>query len=718
MRRRYDSHGNSESTDPQPIVAPVSDSSNEMTLHDILSLFLRHWFIVFAVMTVAIGGAVAYLVLVTPKFTALGQVLVAPPTIQADAQSAVGNQRAEIDDVPSEAALLRSRLLASAVIRQLGLDTDEEFAADSDLPIDSPARIDAVIQAFLENLSVEASTESRVIDVYFKSADPEKAAEVVNTLMDLYVANQLDYRRQKASQATERLENVVEELRAEVEEAEAAVRNYRTENNLLQGQGSDLTANRVTGLNAEVVAAQRNLTVLRTELAELESATQRNGSAATAPRVINSPLIQRLRDREVEVARTQAELSSQYGPRHPRMIQIANELKDVRGNIQTEIGKIVESLRSEVAAARAGVTFLRQQLEEVEAQSVQARGAEAKLNELVQEASDKREMLNNFRVRLRQTRATRDMIEPTARVYSQADTPAEPSSPQKSKTIAIAGFLGIIGSVVLVILIGSLRRTFESPDEVERMTRYRALGVVPRLTGVAGGRKTAQRIFSLYSEKPHAPFSQSMKGVRSTLYLANGSRTPKTVLVTSSIPGEGKTTFAFGYAALCASFGEKVVLLDCDFGRPDLHKKMGVSNDLGIANFLMGEVDLETVIRNDGRTGMDYITSGTLPPNATDLSRSSALKGILESLAWDYDVVVIDSAPVLAMSDSQILSTMVDATVFVVRWRKTRMDNVVAATARLTEMGAKSVAGFVLSNVDVPKAKSSHVASYYAAYHR
>ncbi|MGF1454445.1 MAG: GumC family protein [Alphaproteobacteria bacterium] len=720
QRARFGTQRSSDQTDQRPLLDPVADQGSEMTLHDIIALFRRHWLLFMVVVGLVIGGTLAFILVTPPVYTATGEVFVSPSTLQANAESMVRNQGPEIADVPNEAALLRSRQLASTVIRSLDLEYDPEFVDEEKLDSTTTAenRLDSVIDVFLDELAVEPEEGTRVIKVKFDSEDPVKAADIVNSLMDLYIVDQLTFKRQTLERAAQQLRNEVAELEGELKAAEQAVRDFREANGLVQTQATDLTANRINDLNIQVVQAEADEASLRAELAQLEQALSQGSDGSTAPRVLNAPLIQSLREQENELVRRQAELSTQYGPKHPSMIQVRQELLDVRRNIGLETRKVVESLRSEVAAAGARVESLQSNMRDVQRSAVKDRSVEAQLQELINEAGSKRDMLNSFRVRLRGTESQRNLIEPNARIYARAETPSEPSFPRKGKMLGIAGFVGLILGIVVVMLLGSLRRTIETTDEVERITQYRSLGIVPKIPRMGSGAKTAARIMDLYTKKPYDAFSQSMKGVRSTLYVANGSRSPKTVLVTSAAPGEGKTTFALAYASLCASFGEKVILLDCDFGRPDLHKKMNVSNDLGIANYLMGEVDLETVIRDDGRTGMDYITSGTLPPSAAELSRSSALKGIIDSLAWDYDVVVVDTAPVLAMSDSQILSTMVEATVFVTRWRKTRMENAAAAVARLDDLGARSVAGFIMTGVPMRGTQANHATAYYAAYHR
>ncbi len=720
MRRKMASQQVPETHEQRPIFEPVPDAGGEMSLSDIINLFKRHWFLMIAIIGAIVGGMFVYVSITPNVYTAQGQVHVNQSSITTSQNAIVRTDDAQITDVPNEVALLRSRVIASGVIRELNLEEDPEFVSAEDVAELAPERrMDLLIDEFLGHLSVSANPDTRLINITFESRDPAKAALIVNTLMERYVANQIETQRSVVEGAIDLLQDEVDKLEAEVADSDAAVRAYRRESGIVQGNSlTDITAEKVSDLSRQLAQAQSDQAAIRAELQQLEAALRRDGNAFTAPRVLNSPLIQNLRDKEVELVRRLAQLSSVYLEKHPRMIEVTQELEDVRDNIKNEVDKIVLSMRSEVAAAGARVNSLRASLAEVEATAVSTRGSEDELAELVREGQDRRAMLQTFRVRLRETQAQRDLIEPRARVHSPAEVPGKPSFPQKGKMMGLAGFMGSILAAVVVMVIGAMRRTFESPEEIERLTGYRALGIVPKMAGVAGGRRTAQRILQNYTSKSNATFAQAMKGIRSTLFLANGSKPPKTVLITSALPGEGKTTFSLAYATLCATMGERTILIDCDFGRPDLHKKMDVANDLGISNYLMGEVDLDVVLRKDMRTGMDYIVSGTLPPNATELSRSAQLRDLLESLSWEYDVVVIDSAPVLAMSDSQLFSTMVDATIFVVRWRATRTESVLAAVNRLEDVGSNSVAGFVMSNVSVPKTKSTAVSGYYAAYHR
>ena len=209
---------------------------------------------------------------------------------------------------------------------------------------------------------------------------------------------------------------------------------------------------------------------------------------------------------------------------------------------------------------------------------------------------------------------------------------------------------------------------------------------------------------------PYSRLNQSMQNIRSTLYLANESRHPKTLLITSALPREGKTTFALWYASFCASTGKKVVLVDCDFERPNVHKMMDAANDAGLADVIAEDKELKSVVRTNPKTGLSFISVGRSQGNNAKLLDSNKIQDILDSLSWDYDLIVLDSAPVLALTDAHILAKLVDSTVFVLQWGRTRRELANAALRRLESIDVASVGGFILSQVS-PK-KSAGIIGY------
>ena len=417
---------------------------------------------------------------------------------------------------------------------------------------------------------------------------------------------------------------------------------------------------------------------------------------AAAPDVLSSPVIQRLKERESELQRQLSDLSTRYGPKHPKMIKARAELQEMRSKMTDEINKVAEGLANEVAVARAKLAALQSGLSKLENQAIDVNQQEIKLNELEREAASKRELHQTFLIRLRETSARQEMIEPVARIVSYAEPAHTASFPKKTKTLAIATMLSALIAIAVALLLEALRRNFETAEEVEKVTGYRCLGLLPKTQKPTALLDNTQRLRLL---NPYSRLNQAIQNIRSTLYLENESRHPKTLLVTSALPREGKTTFAAWYASFCASMGQKVILIDSDFERPKIHQLLEVQNDVGLANIFADDLDLKSVIRTDPKSGISFITAGSTEVRGSHLIDSTKMQEILDTLSWDYDLIVIDSAPVLALTDAHIIAKLVDSTVFVLQWCRTRHDMAIAAVRRLQSIDVTSIGGFVLSQV-------------------
>lgn len=574
-------------------------------------------------------------------------------------------------------------------------------AADTERPAAppfAPSQVQArIVDSFLDGLEVSSERRSRVVDVAFESNDPKKASKIVNELMETYLSSQVRYQKQALIKATQKLRKMVEEMRLEAVGAEDAVQAFRKKTRLVEGRGGEnVTRQSLAELNSRLIQARAENAAVAARLNQMLTLLKSPGNMRSAPEILANPLIQRLRQTETDLLRQRSELTSRYGEKHPKMIKIHAEIRDLRQKIQDEMNKIVEGLSHEAAVARERVSTLEKELAELKNQAVDVDNIQVRLRELEQDAATKRTQHQTFLVRLRETSAQLEMIASTARIVSYAEVPTQPSFPNKAKTIALGAMLAGIIALVVVFVAEALRRTFETSAEVEALLGIRSLGVFPK---VALPREMQGPSSQLRSNISNFQLGQSVRNVRSAIFLANRSRHPRSVLVTSPTYGEGKTTFVLSYASFCAANGQRVIVLDCDFGQPTLHKILGDgSNAEGIGDALLDEEALKRVIRTSSEMGFDYIPNGQLSVNRPELLDESSMKQLLDTLAWDYDVIMVDSSPVLAMTNAHILAKLVDSAVLLVRWRKTRRDQAKSAVRCLYGIGA-TIAGFVLTNV-------------------
>jgi succinoglycan biosynthesis transport protein ExoP len=728
----------------RPIIDVTPEPVDDVNLRDILDRLRRRWRVIGGIVCVVVAVTASFLYIMTPTYTAKGQLLIDNRANQVtNMRSVVVGPTADITDVPNEAEILKSSILAGLVVEALDLQKDPEFnlalraaklekqptwkrvTAEVETKVRSlfaPSKKSAepqdekqkamadewlqqikvdqtrahINEMFLKDLNVTTAQNTRVIDVEFESRDPVKAAKVVNELMRIYLENQVQYQKRGMQKATERLEKIVAELKDEVFAAENAVQDFRSKSRLIETKGTSVTAQQLVELNSRLVQARAEEAAAAARLSQVSQLLKVPGSMAAAPDVLTSPIILRLKERENDLQREMSDLATRYGAKHPKMIKMKAELHDLHGRMTDEINKVVEGLSNEVAVARAKLGALKSGLGKLETDAIDVNQQEIKLRELEREAASKRELHQTFLIRLRETSARQEMIEPVARIVSYAEPPRNPSFPKPAKTLAIATMLSTLLAIAAALVLETLRRNFETAEEVEKITGHRCLGVVPRTQKPVALLDSQQRLRLL---NPYSRLNQAIQNIRSTLYLENESRHPKTLLITSALPREGKTTFAAWYASFCASMGQKVILIDSDFERPKIHQLLEVQNDVGLANIFADNLDLKSVIRTDPKSGISFITAGSTSMRGSQLIDSTKMQEILDTLSWDYDLIVIDSSPVLALTDAHIIAKLVDSTVFVLQWCRTRHDIAIAAARRLQSIDVTSIGGFVLSQV-------------------
>ncbi len=744
MQRKIAYQPSQDEIADRPIIDVTPEPVDEVNLRDILDRLRRRWRVMACIVGVVLVMTLGFLFIMKPTYTAKGQILVDNRANQVtNMRSVVAGPTADITDVPNEAEILKSNILAGLVVEALDLQKDPEFnptllaaklekepawkrvlatvetkirdflasSKKSATPQNEKqkAKTDEWLQqvkvgqmrsningAFLKDLTITTAQNTRVIDVDFESKDPVKAAKIVNELMRVYLENQVQYQKRGMQKATERLEKIVAELKDEVLAAENAVQDFRSKSRLIETKGTSVTAQQLVELNSRLVQARAEEAAAAARLSQVSRLLKVPGSMAAAPDVLTSPIILRLKDRETDLQREMSDLATRYGPKHPKMIKMKAELRELHGRMTDEINKVVEGLSNEVAVARAKLAALKSGLGKLETDAIDVNQQEIKLRELEREAASKRELHQTFLIRLRETSARQEMIEPMARIVSFAEPPRAPSFPKPVKTLAIATMLSTLLAIAVALILEALRRNFETAEEVEKITGHRCLGVLPRTQKPTALLDSQQRLRLL---NPYSRLNQAIQNIRSTLYLENESRHPKTLLVTSALPREGKTTFAAWYASFCASMGQKVILIDSDFERPKIHQLLEVQNDVGLANIFADDLDLKSVIRTDPKSGISFITAGSTEVRGSQLIDSTKMQEILDTLSWDYDLIVIDSAPVLALTDAHIIAKLVDSTVFVLQWCRTRHDMAIAAARRLQSIDVTSIGGFVLSQV-------------------
>ncbi|MDJ0927262.1 MAG: polysaccharide biosynthesis tyrosine autokinase [Gammaproteobacteria bacterium] len=687
---------------PMPYAVNTDIASDDVGIGEILAALRRRIWVLLGVVLPVVALTFGALTLITPRYTA--ELLI---MIESDGNSrfvsldsVVAGLAGDAESIQSEAHVLASRALADRVVQQLGLDRDPEFTARIDSDLTAGAAYSAVLDAYAERLEIAPLENSRVIAVRFSSEVAEKSAEIANAVANEYLQSRLETKFELTRQANTWLGGRIAELRGKVADAEAAVERARGELGLLEGDGLTLASQELVELNTQLVIARTDRAEAEARLQQVERLTRTPSGVASSTAVLESPLIQRLREQEAEVERRVAELSSELGDKHPRMIQLRAEAADLRNRIDREADKVIAGLRNQVSVARARERALSESLDQMKARVTVANQDEIQLRALEREAEANRALLDTLLARQKETLSQEDLDfqQPDATVFSPAVVPAEPSYPRKAIVLGLATVGSIILGLLVVLLLELLDSGFRSGEQFEQYTGVASIGFVPTV------RKPAEyRTMPGYlAGRPTSAFGESMRTLNWSLRLAFPDDPPRTVLFTSALPGEGKTTIASCMATAESNAGRRVVLIDADIRQPECHDLTGVDREPGLTNLLAGDASLNDVLATSEWSGLHVIAAGTPSPNAPNLLGSRRMKALLAKLVERYDLVIIDSPPVMAAADSRILCTLADATVLVARWGKTRRQNARLAVRQLQAAGAR-LAGGLLSMVDAKR---------------
>jgi exopolysaccharide transport family protein len=639
----------------------------------------------------------------------------------------LGDMESIVRDLPPDAAtidtetqIMTSRFLAGRVVDSLRLLDDREFskppspgifesvramfggpaATARETAASRQRRREEAITQVLSQLQVKRLGLTYLVEITFTSREPLKATRIADAYANHYLTQQLQTKYDTLKTANDWLSTRLAELSEEVQRKERGVEEYRAREGLLNADGVRLTEQTAQVLNAQRAERMQEYSRARARAASLRAMLASGGSGDAAREALTSPTITQLRTQQAELSRRRAELSAQKGPRHPAMLEIDRQYQSLEEQIQLEVRRIISSVEDEARIAQQAVASIDETLNQQQATLAEQNIGEVSLRERTRDAEASRQLYEALLTRYREIAAQSGIEQPDARIVSRASIPTKPSSPKPALNLIIGLLLGAALGALAVLIVEMLEQSFRTPEDVQNKLNLTCLGQVPfldRRTRTVDGELLTPESFVL--KRPLSAFGEALRSVRAGAFFSSPDRKVKVLAVTSALPDEGKTTTSISLARISALAGSKTVLVDCDLRRRSATHCIGLEVEKGLTEVLFRTATLNDVIQKDPGSGVDIVPLAQAEFTPRDLFGSDAMRSLIEALRARYDVIILDSAPVLPVSDTRVLASVSDSVLMVVRWGKTPAPIVRNAIDQLRAHGA-SIAGVVLSGVE------------------
>jgi capsular exopolysaccharide synthesis family protein len=724
-----------DSPAPQPALPqPVAETQ----LLDRLVAVFRHIKLVSAVFLVVVSIGAAQSFSTVPRYLAKATIL-----IQDERSTSVTNLSANDrtyweDPEPyfnTQFQILRGRGLARRVVQQLDLiHHPAPVAPESGLiaklgvvrvklgevvhramgaapqsapeaqAADETAEESAAIATIIGGTEVIPIKGTRLVDITYDSTDPQFATTAVNTLVQQYVEQNLDLRLRTIDGTLDWLAQQLRKQADKVEAAERAMSDYRNDQNALSlDNRQNIVGARLNQLNDAVTKAKTARLEKQALYDQVRNLNANSPNLDTFPVVAQSPVIQGLKAQLAGFEAEKAKNAERWGPNHPEMQKLNGSIENVRRQLQLETAKVVESIRNEYRAALTNEQSLAASLEDQKRQAMDLDRKSASYTVLEREAASEREVYNSLLQQEKELRVIRNSRAKNIQLMDLAELPKAPYVPNRRKDLLMSIVLGLALAVALAFGIEYLDDTIKTPDDVTRRLKLPLLGLVPTAR--------SERPPILAHQVPHE-FGEAFRSLRTSLVFTSRSDGPRLIGVTSTQPLEGKTTTACNLAMVLAYGGARVLLIDADMRRPGLHRTMGIENQGGLSHVLTAQARVRDVVRRTHDPNLLVMTAGRTPPNPSELLGSERMRQLLQNLAiGPFDWVIIDTPPVLAVTDAVILAAHLSGLAFVVGAEMTRRAHAERAIETL-QTGQPRIVGVVLNRVDFNRNKY-----YYSRYY-
>jgi polysaccharide biosynthesis transport protein len=702
-------------------------SPGQVDLASIVGAITGRWKLIIAFTILTLVWTYGVLQLMPRIYESSSQILIFDPESQMDekVQTPISPFRSIADSVAmnTETEVLKSKTVALRVAEELHLDKDPEFQPHSRLSVwaqrlgfaqfhwfDIPPlagsdlgklrakRLDGAAEMLRQKLKVEQIPFSYILSISMTSQDPAKAQHLTETVANDFLAIQRDERLDALQRVASWLKGRVDDLQPRILETEAAIEKLKTESGLNDTMSQNLREQQITELNSQLMKARGDVADYRAHLDQARVA-ENNGDLADIPEIRGSIVINRLRQQQGELNAQEARFG-RLGENHAPVVALDIQLAEINKQLSEEAEHVLGNLKVSYDIAMQREASLEASLQKLTAPLGESPTA-LKLRGLERVADTDRKLHENYLTQYNEASQRLTLAVTSARIITPATLPERPSSPRTVMFYALGVMIGLAGGVGLAFLLEYVQRGLKTRSQVEQTFGYPLIGTIPIVQNRKFRRLRGHGPTRAVIDEPLGQLSESVRAMRIGLEISNSQQAPKVILVTSSLPGEGKSTAATLLGVSSAMSGRKTVLIDCDLRRRSISATLSEKKP-GLSELLGGAANLAEATNKHPLMDMDVIAAGSVVRNPGDLLMSESMRDLIGQLRERYDYIVMDASPLLAVVDALALATVADKILVVAEWSRTWPDSISEAF-KVLRPEQHRVAGIVLNKVDLQK---------------
>jgi succinoglycan biosynthesis transport protein ExoP len=700
--------------------------NRQLSVVDMWRVLIRRKLPILAVTVAVICLAAVYVYLKTPVYESVARVQI-DPTRSANMGLEDADKPSSSPDTDSriktEIAIIESNTVALQVIKSLGLYSSPVFAGKSeaaahfqDISQVTPSQRQELLDKFSNSLSVKLLPNTQIVEIRFRSTDPDIATNATNSVIDEYMLRNFHVRVDGTAQASDWLSKEMEDIRANTTVAQQKLADFEKANNFLGADESDnIVTDRLKQLNEELTQAEADRIVK-----EGRYRLARSGNPELIASVVPGTTLQILRSQEADLKAQYAQMNSKFGSGYPKLRELQSQVTRLESAINTEEGNVQTRLGNDYGAAAKTETMIRDDFDKQKNQAYKLNESVAQYAILKHEVESGQQLYDTLRLKVKEAGVASGLASSYVSVVDRAQIPDSPVEPRKGFDLALGLGGGLFGGLMLGLVLDSFDDTVRTSEELEAITGLPELSSVPFLAALSRTQMKGLRPLNIMASgsapisarEPNSSCGEAYRSLCSVVLLSSFDKPPQVLVVTSALPGEGKSTVSCNLAVSLARGGKRVLLVDADLRCSSIDRQLGIGKEPGLSNmFAKGSAEWPRSQPIATLPNLHVVPAGFRPAGPVEILSSPKMQEIMAAWRDDYDHIIVDTPPMLAFADALVLAARADGVILVARSGVSRSKALSRARELLSRSGA-NVLGFVLNAVRRPEYYQDYPDSY------